>query len=64
MGHNPGLAAFAHSIVRHPPDHSRFDDFPTGATLIARFDIDRWADLTWSSGKVAEFTVPRELLGA
>ncbi len=64
LGHNPGLAAFAHSIVRHPPDHSRFDDFPTGATLIARFDIDRWADLTWSSGKVAEFTVPRELLGA
>ncbi|ATG44766.1 histidine phosphatase family protein [Phaeobacter sp. LSS9] len=64
LGHNPGLAAFAHSIVRHPPDHSRFDDFPTGATLIARFDIDSWADLTWSSGKVAEFTVPRELLGA
>ncbi|UWR44662.1 SixA phosphatase family protein [Phaeobacter inhibens] len=64
LGHNPGLAAFAHSIVRHPPDHSRFDDFPTGATLIARFDIDRWADLTWSSGKVGEFTVPRELLGA
>ena len=64
LGHNPGIAAFAHAIVNHPPDHSRFDDFPTGATLIARFDIDTWNDLTWSSGKVVDFTVPRELLGA
>ncbi len=62
--HNPGIAAFAHAIVSHPPDHSRFDDYPTGATLIARFDIDRWSDLTWGSGKVVDFIVPRELLGA
>ncbi len=64
LGHNPGIAAFAHAIVSHPPDHSRFDDYPTGATLIARFDIDSWNDLSWSSGRVVEFTVPRELLGA
>jgi phosphohistidine phosphatase len=63
IGHNPGIAAFAHSIVRHPPDHSRFDDYPTGATLVARFGTDRWQDISWSSAKVVDFCVPRELLG-
>ncbi|WP_264212213.1 SixA phosphatase family protein [Leisingera thetidis] len=63
IGHNPGIAAFAHSIVSCPPDHSRFDDYPTGATLVAEFAIDRWKDLGWSSGKAIDFAVPRELLG-
>lgn len=63
LGHNPGLAAFAHAIVSHPPDHSRFDDYPTGATLVAEFPITRWSELSWSSGKVIDFVVPRELLG-
>ncbi|MFT6646398.1 SixA phosphatase family protein [Pseudophaeobacter arcticus] len=64
LGHNPGIAAFAHAIVNHRPDHTRFDDYPTGATLIVKFDIDTWDDLAWSSGKFVEFIVPRELLGA
>ncbi|MFW8596257.1 SixA phosphatase family protein [Cribrihabitans neustonicus] len=63
IGHNPGIAAFAHTIVSHPPGHARFDDFPTGATLIAEFAIDSWADLNWSSGTAVDFAVPRELLG-
>ncbi|MEX0300937.1 MAG: histidine phosphatase family protein [Leisingera sp.] len=63
IGHNPGIAAFAHSIVSSPPDHSRFDDYPTGATLVAEFDISSWRDLAWSSGKPVDFAVPRELLG-
>ncbi|KIC15170.1 SixA phosphatase family protein [Leisingera sp. ANG-Vp] len=63
IGHNPGIAAFAHSIVATPPEHSRFDDYPTGATLVAEFAISSWRDLTWSSGRVIDFTVPRELLG-
>jgi len=63
IGHNPGIAAFAHSIVASPPDHSRFDDYPTGATLVVEFGIKSWKDLSWSSGKVIDFAVPRELLG-
>ncbi|MGR3760690.1 SixA phosphatase family protein [Roseobacteraceae bacterium NS-SX3] len=63
LGHNPGLAAFAHAIVAQPPDHSRFDDYPTGATLVAEFAIGAWSELSWSSGKVIDFAVPRELLG-
>lgn len=62
IGHNPGIAAFAHTIVSHPPGHARFDDYPTGATLIAEFAVKSWADLSWSSGTALDFTVPRELL--
>ncbi|EBA18334.1 phosphoglycerate mutase family protein [Roseobacter sp. SK209-2-6] len=62
ISHNPGIAAFAHAIVTSPPEHRRFDDYPTGATLIAEFDIDNWSDLAWSSGTVVDFIVPRELL--
>jgi len=63
LGHNPGLLNFAHQIVKHPPAHSRFDDYPTGATLMVQFDIDHWAQLQPASGKVLDFVVPRELLG-
>ncbi|MEP2715558.1 histidine phosphatase family protein [Pseudophaeobacter sp.] len=63
LSHNPGIAAFAHAIVASPPDHNRFDDYPTGATLVVRFDIDSWSKLSWSSGRVLDFVVPRELLG-
>lgn len=62
VSHNPGIAAFAHAVVATPPDHIRFDDYPTGATLVVRFDIDSWEDLSWSSGRVVDFVVPRELL--
>ena len=64
LGHNPGIAAFAHAIVCHAPAHSRFEDYPTGATLIAKFPFDSWQDLTWGSGRAMDFAVPRELIGA
>ncbi len=63
LGHNPGIAAFAHAILHHAPAHSRFEDYPTGATLIAEFPIDNWSSLSWNSGRTVDFVVPRELLG-
>lgn len=63
LGHNPGIAAFAHAILHHAPAHSRFEDYPTGATLIAEFPIDSWSALGWNSGRAMDFVVPRELLG-
>ncbi len=63
LGHNPGLMEFAHRMVKHPPAHSRFEDYPTGATLLVQFDIDNWSQLTPASGRVLDFVVPRELLG-
>ncbi|WP_170790533.1 SixA phosphatase family protein [Ruegeria lacuscaerulensis] len=62
LGHNPGIAEFASRIVRSAPDHARFHDYPTGATMIIRFGITDWADIDWHSGDVQEFAIPRELL--
>ncbi|WP_108861230.1 histidine phosphatase family protein [Ruegeria sp. Alg231-54] len=62
LGHNPGIAAFATQIVKHPPDHARFYDYPTCATAVIRFDIEDWSGVRWHSGDVLGFAIPRELL--
>ncbi len=62
LGHNPGIAAFADQIVKYPPDHVRFYDYPTCATTVIRFDINTWRGLQRHSGKVLGFAIPRELL--
>lgn len=61
LGHNPGICWFAERLVAAPPDHPRFTDYPTCATLVARFPIDNWADLGWGTGEVLDFVIPREL---
>jgi phosphohistidine phosphatase len=61
IGHNPGIAEFAQRLVAHPPLSPDFAKYPTGATLIAEFAVDRWQDAGFGSGAVVEFTVPREL---
>ena len=61
LGHNPGIAEFAASLVAAAPAHERFDDYPTGATLVVRFEIDQWADLIPGTGAVQQFVIPREL---
>jgi len=61
IGHNPGIAEFAARLVATPPAHDRFDDYPTGATLVAAFEIDTWRDLQPGTGHVQHFVIPREL---
>ena len=61
IGHNPGIAEFAASLVATPPAHDRFDDYPTGATLVAGFDTGNWRDLAPGTGRVQHFVIPREL---
>jgi phosphohistidine phosphatase len=63
LGHNPGIAEFAQDVVEIAPDHPRFDDYPTGATLVAEFDIDDWSLLEMGTGRTLAFVVPRELTG-
>lgn len=63
IGHNPGIAEFAEQIVGLTPDHTRFYDYPTGATLVVEFDIDDWSALRVNTGKVLDFVIPRELTG-
>lgn len=62
VGHNPGIAWFARASLKVSPLHSRFDDYPTGATLVATFDLLDWKDVQPHQGVAADFVVPRELL--
>ncbi|MGI3211227.1 SixA phosphatase family protein [Roseovarius tibetensis] len=61
IGHNPGICDFARTLVATPPAHDRFADYPTGATLVARFDIDDWSDLVPGTGTVRSFVTPHDL---
>lgn len=62
IGHNPGIAEFAERLVAHAPINADFARYPTGATLVADFVIDDWADLAWGTGVVDDFIVPREMV--
>ncbi len=64
VGHNPGICELAHRLVAEPPAHDRFEDYPTGATLICDFDVASWEEVTWFAGEVVDFAIPRELLPA
>ncbi|THH34462.1 histidine phosphatase family protein [Aliishimia ponticola] len=63
LGHNPGMADFAVRILSDAPDHARFDDFPTCATLVADFDVKEWSEVAWGQGHATDFAIPREVLG-
>ncbi len=61
LGHNPGISWFASEIVTSPPDHPRFNDYPTCATLVVDVPVDAWRDVRVGTGQVVDFTIPREL---
>lgn len=61
LGHNPGIATFAAELLHDAPDHPRFDDYPTCATLVADFEIDSWADLSLGTGRALDFVIPADL---
>ena len=54
IAHNPGIAIAAAYLCPRAPTHPRFQDYPTGATLV----LDRQGD-GWT---VTDFVVPRDLL--
>ncbi|MDV4143234.1 SixA phosphatase family protein [Shimia sp. FJ5] len=62
LGHNPGIGEFAERLAKKIPEHSRFLDYPTCATTVFEFKVDRWQDIQLGKGKVRAFIVPRELL--
>ncbi len=63
IGHNPGIGMLANLLVKSAPDHTRFSDYPTCATAIIDFEIDKWADAGQRGGTCVDFTVPRDLIG-
>ncbi len=61
IGHNPGIAIMAEQMVKTPPNPDGIHHYPTGATIVATFDVDNWADVSWGIGKVNSIVVPRDL---
>ena len=61
IGHNPGIAEFAAKLVAQAPRSAEFARYPTGATLVADFAVESWADLGWGQGVVDDFIVPKEI---
>jgi phosphohistidine phosphatase len=62
IGHNPGIADFAARLVAHPPTNAEFSRYPTGATLVADFDVADWSEVSFGSGVTVDFIVPREIV--
>lgn len=62
LGHNPGIAEFAHRLVKHAPLNTEFQRYPTGATLVADFGELDWAEVGYGQAEPADFIVPRELV--
>jgi len=61
IGHNPGIAEMAHMLVPKAPKHARFLDYPTGATLIAKFNIDSWDKVQFGQATAEKFIIPADL---
>lgn len=61
IGHNPGIAEFAHRIVARAPLNPEFQRYPTGATLVVDFATDSWDQVNWGMGSVDDFIIPREI---
>ena len=64
VGHNPGIADFANRIVAQTPDHTRFFDYPTAATLVATSSETTWSNVEFGTMNTADFVIPRELVDA
>lgn len=61
IGHNPGIAMMAEHVLSQQPDLAGFERYPTGATLVADFQIDEWKKANWGNAQMAHFVMPRDL---
>ena len=60
IGHNPGIGEAMHRFAATAPDHPRWSDIPTGATLVLRLAEHDWRDIDWGSGEVVDFVTPHD----
>lgn len=61
IGHNPGIAEFAHRLVSKTPISPDFRKYPTGATLVVDFALESWAEVGFGQGVTVDFIVPSEI---
>lgn len=62
LGHNPGIGEFAERLLARAPADPEFRRYPTGATLVATFEVASWDQVGFGSGAALDFVVPRELV--
>lgn len=62
LGHNPGIGDFAQRLVHPAPQHPRFADYPTGATLVADLESETWAEVPTQKAIARDFVIPRDLI--
>jgi len=56
FGHNPGLTDFVNSVMNNEID---IDNLPTCGVAAFRFQVDRWQDIQWGTGKMIFFDYPK-----
>lgn len=61
IGHNPGIAEFAHRLVAMTPPSPEFTRYPTGATLVVDFLLESWSEAAFGQGITVDFIVPNEI---
>ncbi len=61
VAHNPGIGLTAAGLASKPALHPQSDRYPSGATMVLDFDVANWSDVTWGTGVVVDFVVPKEL---
>ena len=62
IGHNPGCAILAETLVRTPPSHTQFRGYPTCATTVMEWNVEDWALILPGMGQVVDFAVPRDVM--
>jgi phosphohistidine phosphatase len=65
VGHNPGISAAALSMVRADSNVEILDrinsSYYPAAMAVIGFDLDRWTDISGTSGTLLRFAVPSEM---
>lgn len=61
LGHNPGIAEFAERLLARAPADPEFRRYPSGATMVATFEAERWQDVGFGTGALLDFVAPRSL---
>jgi phosphohistidine phosphatase len=61
VAHNPGIGDFADRLAASRPNHTRFMDYPSGATTVFQCDIDEWSHLKFGQSTITQFITPKEL---
>ena len=64
IGHNPGIADLARNLAGSGERDAlrRLARFPTAASAVCEFDLERWRDLVPGSGRLVAYAAPKDLV--